>query len=54
MSRYFLQEVCGKLLTPYTGKDLIQHLYEGINIYFNHTGTTKCLDIFYRRCVGSC
>ena len=54
MSQYFLQEVCGKLLTPYTGKDLIQHLYEGINIYFNYTGTTKCLNIFYRRCVGSC
>ena len=54
MSQYFLQEVCGKLLSPYTGKDLIQHLYEGINIYFNYTGTTKCLNIFYRRCVGSC
>ena len=54
MSQYFLQEVCKKLLTPYTGKDLIQHLYEGINIYFNYTGTTKCLNIFYRRCVGSC
>ena len=37
--------MCGKLLTPYTGKDLIQHLYEGINIYFNYTGTTKCLNI---------
>ena len=45
MSQYFLQEVCRKLLTPYTGKDLIQHLYEGINIYFNYTGTTKCLNI---------
>ena len=54
MSQYFLQEVCGKLLIPYTGKYLIQHLYEGINMYFNYTGTTKCLNIFYRRCVGSC
>ena len=40
-----LQAVCGKLLVPYVGKELIQHLYEGINIYFNYTGTTKCLNI---------
>ena len=42
---FFLQAVCGKLLVPYVGKELIQHLYEGINIYFNYTGTTKCLNI---------
>lgn len=41
----FLQAVCGKLLSPYEGKELLQHISEGVNIYFNYTGTAKCLNI---------
>ena len=41
----FLQAVCSKLLKPYAGKALLQQIAEGVNIYFNYTGTTKCLNI---------
>lgn len=41
----FQQVVCLKLTDPNReGKELLQHLFGGLSVYFNYTGESKCLN----------
>jgi len=39
------QEVCKKLSIPAEADQLLEFLSEAVNIYFNYTGSAKCLNI---------
>lgn len=42
---FLLKAVCKHLSDPdLTGVELIQHLHDAVNVYYNYTGTTPCFN----------